>query len=168
MEVAFSLVLGFVLCGLLFHFYLPTGEIETVFSPEDGDKIIRLIDSAQESIDIEVYVFTSRDVVEALERARNRGVEIRIIMEERVISGQNNQMYDELTAKGFAVKYASYAYDLTHSKFIIIDSKTVFVGSHNFSYSALYENREASVILHSEQVADEFEKVFESDWIIGV
>jgi len=161
-----GLILGFLLC-LSINFYLPAVRIEPVFSPEDGNRVIELIDSAQKSVDIEVYVFTSRDVVEALERAKYRGVIVRVIMEKRVMSYQNTQMYDELEAKGFAVKFASTIFDLTHSKFIIIDEKIVLVGSHNLSFSALYENREASVIIFDEKIAEKFRDIFEQDWIIG-
>lgn len=158
-------------CGaslvLFLQMFLIAPAVDPVFSPADGDEIIGLIDSAQSSIDIEVYVFTSRDVIAALERARARGVDIRIILEKNVISGHNTQTFLELAAKGFNVRYASRAYQLTHSKFIIIDGGTVLVGSHNLSNSALYENREASVIIRDSAPVREFEDVFETDWSLA-
>jgi len=141
--------------------------IDPVFSPTEQSDIIGLLDSAQSSIEIEVYVFTSRDVIEALERAKARGVDIRIIMERNVISGHNEQTYLELAAKGFNIRYASRAYKLTHSRFMIIDEMAVLVGSHNLSNSALYENREASVILRDTAAVREFIDVFETDWSLA-
>jgi cardiolipin synthase len=142
--------------------------ISPVFSPENGAEIISLIDSAETSIDIEMYVFTSRDVIEALERARNRGVKIRIIIERNTIGGGNEQTYQELASKGFNTRYASSSYKLTHSKFMIVDGQAVLVGSHNFSNSAIYENREASVILREPAAVDEFSRAFEKDWAMAV
>ncbi|MBN1169620.1 phospholipase D family protein [Candidatus Micrarchaeota archaeon] len=165
MIFAGGLLLGILVTyiGTLF-FIVP---VNTVFSPDDGREIIDLIDSAEDSIDIEMYVFTSRDVVEALERAKNKGVEIRIIVERSTISGSNKEIFNELSAKGFRVKYASTAFQLTHSKFMILDGKVVFVGSHNFSNSALYKNREASVIIYSEKTAGEFQETFNYDWSLA-
>ncbi|MEM5814618.1 MAG: phospholipase D-like domain-containing protein [Candidatus Aenigmatarchaeota archaeon] len=162
-----GLVSGVLLYAILTAvFFQPV--IMPVFSPEDGREIINFIDSAQSSIDIEVYVFTSRDVIEALERARLRGVDIRIIIERNVLSGQNDDTYRELAAKGFNIRYASAsAYELTHAKFIIVDGMAVLVGSHNFSNSALYENREASVIIRDPATVTRFIDVFGVDWTIA-
>ncbi|NYZ73685.1 DUF1669 domain-containing protein [Candidatus Micrarchaeota archaeon] len=161
-----GVLFGIVICFLAGTFVL-TPTIMPVFSPEGGHEIISLIDSAQKTLDIEMYVFTSRDVVEALERAKARGVDVRVIIERNVISGGNDAMYQELAAKGFNIRYASRIYALTHSKFMIIDGGAVLVGSHNFSNSALYENREASVIIRSADIARQFADVFATDWAIA-
>jgi phosphatidylserine/phosphatidylglycerophosphate/cardiolipin synthase-like enzyme len=163
MTFAAGLLVG-MLAVLIFQPIFTTSTVTTVFSPEDGHEIIDLINSAQESIDIEVYVFSSRDVVDALERAKLRGVNIRIIIERNVVGGENNEIYQELSSKGFDVRYASSFYKLTHAKFIIVDGKKVLVGSHNLSNSALYKNREASVILLDPITIKNFERVFENDW----
>lgn len=165
-EFLLGLLLGFSICFIILNFVL-TPEIKTVFSPEDGHEVIDLIDSAEKSIDIEMYVFTSRDAIAALERAKERGVEIRVIIERNVISGQNGQTYNELNTKGIITKYSSRVYALTHSKTIIIDGKKVIVGSHNLSNSALYENREASVIITDLMIVKQFVDVFETDWAIA-
>lgn len=144
-----------------------TPEAESVFSPEDGAMIPALIDAAKSSIDIEIYVFSSRDVVEALERAKSRGVRVRIIIERNVIGDDNEEIFRELASKGFSIRYASSAYKLTHSKFIIIDGNAVLVGSHNLSNSALYKNREASVILRDGRIVRDFIQAFATDWALA-
>jgi phosphatidylserine/phosphatidylglycerophosphate/cardiolipin synthase-like enzyme len=158
---AAGLAIGFF---MFFTFDSFSNPAETVISPEDGSEIISLIDSAKDSIDIEVYVFTSRDVVEALERAGRRGVSIRVIIEKRVIGGENDEIFRELFAKGLDVRFASGTFQLTHSKFIIVDRKFVLIGSHNLSNSALFKNREVSVILSDPKVVSELVKTFETDW----
>jgi phosphatidylserine/phosphatidylglycerophosphate/cardiolipin synthase-like enzyme len=141
--------------------------ILTVFSPDDGDDIIDLIDSAESSIDIEIYVMSSRDVIEALERAKGRGVGIRIIIERNTMGDGNEMVYRELASKGFNIRYAGSAYKLTHSKFIIIDREAVLVGSHNLSNSALRKNREASVIIRDSRAVQDFIHAFETDWALA-
>lgn len=162
---AAGLVLGFF--GSVYLGDAVIDDTDTVFSPDEGQEIIDFIDSAKESIDIEVYVFTSRDVVDALERARRRGVSIRIILEKEVIGNDNDEIFAELASKGYNVRFASRSYQLTHSKFIIIDGKAVLVGSHNLSNSALFKNREASIITRDGESVSEFIRVFETDWRIS-
>lgn len=158
-----GVLIGMLLFQLGYVFIFPVA-ITPVFSPEDGYDVISFIDGAEKSLDIEMYVFTSEQVMDSLQRAKDRGVEIRIIIEKRVIGGQNAGIYSELAARGFNVKYASYDYALTHSKFIIRDGKDVLIGSHNFSDSALFKNREASVILRHAPTVMKFMEIFETDW----
>lgn len=158
------LILAFLLGLLVYHlaslfFFAPA---MAIFSPEEGDEIISFIDSAEHSIDIEMYVFSSEEVVAALQRAKDRGVHVRIILERRTLSNNNEETFEELLVSGIDVRWASEIYKLTHSKFIIVDDR-VLVGSHNFSNSALNSNREASVIL-SGSVVEEFKRIFELDW----
>ena len=72
----------------------------------------------------------------------------------------------ELQRAGIPIRWASGQYALTHAKFIIVDGQRVLVGSHNFSNSALFRNREASVIV-SGPVVDEFRRVFDKDWTLA-
>jgi phosphatidylserine/phosphatidylglycerophosphate/cardiolipin synthase-like enzyme len=160
-----------LLSGILLSIFIQPAlfppSIETVFSPEDGAKVITLIDGAQETIDIEIYVFSSRDVVEALMRAKERGVFVRVIIERNVIGDDNEEIFRELASKGFQARYAGKAYKLTHAKIMIIDGKTVLVGSHNLSNSALFKNREASVIIRDSPTVAEFNDAFELDWALA-
>lgn len=160
MFFVFGLVIGYS----FFLLFNPT--VETVFSPEAEEEVLSFIRSAEESIDIEVYTFSSEEVAELLIQKHNEGVEVRVLMESRFSGGNNVEMYSLLREAGIDVKWASRSYKLTHSKFIIIDDKRVFVGSHNLSDSALEENREASVIIEGDVVKD-FILAFEYDWAIG-
>lgn len=161
---------GFAVGSVIFCFIFPLffpAVVLPVFSPENGMDVVGFIDGAEETLDVEVYILSSRDVVSALERAKNRGVEIRIIIESRTLGTKNTEIYEELVSKGFQVKYASSDFALTHSKFMISDGKKVFVGSHNFSNSALKKNREASVIFKYPPAVSEFIGIFEEDWSRG-
>ena len=161
--VGSGLILGLIISSILGPLFFPP-QISTVFSPEDGQQILNFINSAQKSIDIEVYTFSSRDVVDALMDAKSRGVVIKIILEKHVIGGENDQIYHELLAKGFNVKWASSTFKLTHAKFIIVDGQAVLVGSHNLSNSALFKNREASVIIRESKTLQSFIDIFDNDW----
>lgn len=51
-----------------------------------------------------------------------------------------------------------------HTKGIIIDSKTILLGSHNFTNQGVQVNRDASLLMNNEDIARYYEKVFLHDW----
>jgi len=136
---------------------------EFVFSPNAEDEVLSLLHSAQKTLDVEMYVLTSDDVVRELAEAQKRGVRVRVILEPRVEDSRKQRIFDTLRGNGVEVRWASFTYKLTHSKFVIVDGKRALVGSINFSESALNSNREAAIIIEGEKVA-ELSAVFEEDW----
>ena len=138
-------------------------KIAFIFSPNAQPDVIAFINSAQQTIDIEMYVFTSDDVIAALSGAQKRGVRVRVIMEPRIEDTRKQKVFDTLSALGIDVRWASLEYKLTHSKFVIVDGKKALVGSINFSMSALTLNREAAVEVEGAKVS-EIISVFETDW----
>jgi phosphatidylserine/phosphatidylglycerophosphate/cardiolipin synthase-like enzyme len=164
------LVLG-ILLGAIGYFIFSTmflaPVIMPIFSPDNGNEIINILNNAEKSIDIEMYVFSSEELLETLKRAHERGVKIRIILEKRVVSDENKKMFNALQSSGIEVRWASKVFTLTHAKFIIVDGKKVVVGSHNFSDRALNFNREASVLLERTNVVEYFKNIFENDWALS-
>src|SRR3989338_4623931 len=164
------LFLGFVL-GVLSYYSISLilfpDSVSSVFSPGAEEEVIDLINSAESSIYIEMYVFSSDDIIYSLINAKKRGVDVMIILEKRVLDDKNLITYNRLEDTGIEIVWASENFKLTHSKFMIIDKKLVFVGSHNFSNSALNFNREASVIIKNPKIVNDFLEVFEEDWLIG-
>ena len=134
-----------------------------LFSPGAEGEVVSFIRSARESIDIEMYVFTSDVVARELGEAVKRGVRVRVIMEPRVEDSRKQKMFDTLSALGVEMRWASFEYKLTHSKFIVVDGKRALVGSINFSESALNYNRETAVEVEGEKVK-EVADAFETDW----
>ena len=139
---------------------------EFVFSPDAQGDVISFIQSAQESVDIEMYVFTSQDIIRELGDAQARGVKVRVILEPRVTDSRQPKTFELLRNLGVDVKWASMTYKLTHSKFIIVDGKKALVGSINFSMSALNSNREAAAVVEGD-VVQEVVSAFEEDWQIA-
>jgi len=140
------------------------GAVTPVFSPIDSEQIFDLIGNAKHQIKVEVYEFSYRDLADALVKARERGVSVKVVLEYSVY--QNNNMFNYLLNSGIDVNWASKKFHNTHSKFMIIDDSIVFVGSMNWSENALKFNREASVIVYSKEIASDFEKIFDMDFVI--
>ena len=140
------------------------GSVISVFSPTDSEQIFSLIGSAKREIKVEVYEFSYRGFADTLISARERGVSVKVILEHSVY--QNNNMFNYLLNSGIDVNWAPKKFHNTHSKFMIIDGSVVFVGSLNWSENALKYNREASVIVYSNETASEFERIFDADFNI--
>jgi len=138
-------------------------KIAFVFSPDAQDDVVALLRSAEKTIDIEMYVFTSDAIVREISEAEKRGVQVRVVLEPRIEDSRKEKIFAILREVGADVRWASMGYKLTHSKFIIVDGKKALVGSINFSKSALTANREAAVLVEGETVK-ELASVFEGDW----
>lgn len=78
------------LTGLLALSSLPSmagdsPSVQVGFSPEGSAQtlVIGAIDSAQSSIRMMAYSFTAMDIMQALVKAKNRGVDVKIVIDER-------------------------------------------------------------------------------------
>ena len=169
-DIALMVLLILVAILLAYIAFLPpaacaicNAKVALLFSPGAEGEVVSFIRSAQESVDVEMYVFTSDVVARELGEAVKRGVRVRVILEPRVEDSRKQAMFDTLSALGAQVRWASFGYKLTHSKFMVADGRRALVGSINFSESALNYNREAAVELEGEKVK-ELSSVFEEDW----
>jgi len=130
---------------------------------ERCDKLIAsLLDGAERSIHVAVYSFTSDLLAEALIRAKQRGVEVRVIVEKERI-GERGAKYERLRDAGIDTR-ADGNPDLMHHKFVVIDGKIVVTGSYNWSAAAEDRNDENIVIIENPAVAERFEEEFERIW----
>ncbi len=161
--VALLIILSFI-SGFYVHSFFFSPSI--IVSPYDGDEILDFINSAEQSLDVEVYLISSTEVIDAFADAKERGVRVRVIVDAGVYEEGNDWVLERLAENGIPVKYGS-GHKRYHSKFIIKDGKAVIVGSHNLSYSALYQNREVSIILNNILI-EEFKEIFEEDWNQGI
>ena len=141
--------------------------VEAVFSPGAEAEVMALVESANESIDVEMYQFSYVPLADELIEAGERGVRVRVILEPRLDGDDNLVTERELREGGVSVRWASLEFGRTHSKTMVVDGKTVLVGSPNWSYNAMLRNRESAVVVGSSEVAGEFERIFEEDWRKG-
>ncbi|MBI5224877.1 hypothetical protein HY989_03325 [Candidatus Micrarchaeota archaeon] len=170
-------VVKFLLVGLIIgYFVFPiansketsclNGQADAIVSPGAANQLLHAINSAKISLHIILYEFSYPDLKEALINAKRRGVDVKIILEPKVDRNLNTATF--LASKGIAVRWASPKFNNSHAKTAIIDGKIVLIGSLNWSRNAMERNREIGVILESQKIADELEKVFESDWEGGL
>ncbi|CAJ0902686.1 Phospholipase D [Ralstonia sp. LMG 32965] len=130
-----------------------SGSVEVGFSPKGGAEalVLRVIDSAQSDIKVLAYSFTSSRVTAALLGAARRGVSVSLVADFKSNvaddrSGKGLAALSALAEAGCDVRVIS-AYPIHHDKVLIVDRKTVEVGSFNFSTAAARLNSE-NVLVH--------------------
>lgn len=131
-------------------------ETEVRFTPsvECEQGIIKLIDTADTSIDAAVYSISNDNIVNALYRAHNRGVKLRILTDRLQASGKYSKV-PEMYKSGLNVK-VNTANKIEHNKFAVFDGAKVVTGSYNWTTSATKSNSENCLFIlqKSDSVAD--------------
>lgn len=103
------------------------------------------INSARLNIDVAAYSFTSKPVAAALAAAKNRGVAVRVVADEK----SNNGKYTAVTFlanRGVPVRLNG-RYAIMHNKFMVVDDNTVQTGSFNYTASAVSRNAENVLLI---------------------
>lgn len=130
------------------------------------EKIVSNIDMAQEKIFVEVYIFTEKEMRASLIRAKERGVEVKVILENNPYQAPylNDTTYEELKNAGIDLVWSDpLKFSLNHSKLLIVDN-SVYVSTWNFSYSLFKYNRDFMYYSQNSEILQVFESIFLSDF----
>lgn len=121
------------------------------------------IDAARLTVDVAIYSMSLRSVRDALIRAHERGVQVRVVMESDNIDGSAPQA---LIEAGIPI-LGDRREGLMHDKFVVIDRSEVWLGSMNYTYSGTYEDNNQLFLIRSTKMAEnytvEFEEMFLED-----
>jgi phosphatidylserine/phosphatidylglycerophosphate/cardiolipin synthase-like enzyme len=122
-------------------------KITVCFTPggECSAKIIDEIDHSQKSIYVQAFEFTSKPIAKSLIRAKKRGIDVKVILDESQIKSRYS-VINELFQQDVPI-WIDFKPAIAHSKVIIIDNQKIITGSYNFSYSAESRNAENLLII---------------------
>ena len=139
-------------------------EIEVYFSPQDKSsfRIIQLIQNSKHYIYIPTFLITHSRISNELIKARQRGVDVRMIMDANNVHTKNTK-HQILRKNGIPIKIESYAGKL-HSKTMIIDDKYIITGSMNFSNSGENKNDENMLVINNPRLAKRYKEFFNYLW----
>ncbi len=107
-------------------------------------RVLELIDSAKVSLRLAICVWTNQELVDAVIRAKKRGVDVQVILWKEIESGATPNM---LRHAGIPVIQKPHL-PLMHNKWMIIDEDTFYSGSANWSKSWFSRNDESALILN--------------------
>ncbi len=148
------------------HEYLIGGKrVESYFSPTDAttSKIINTINSADYELDFAVMVMTRTDLAYAISNRVNAGVFAAGMLNDT--SGASASFF--ILQGGMQSFLKIYTQSgIYHHKFLIVDQAhaasdpAVLVGSHNWSNAAEQKNDENTVIVHDQNIANQYYQEF--------
>ena len=119
------------------------------------------IDSARLTLDVAIYSMSLRSIRDALIRAHERGVQVRVVMESDNMDGSAPQA---LIDAGIPV-LGDRREGLMHDKFMVIDRSEVWLGSMNYTYSGTYEDNNQLFHIRSVEMAEDYTKEFEEMFV---
>ncbi|HEX2444645.1 MAG TPA: phospholipase D-like domain-containing protein [Vicinamibacterales bacterium] len=153
----------------------PTGSERTLVlwsSPSGGSSLMKLlfllsIAGARRTLDIcSPYFLTDESTMWAIERAVDRGVRVRILVEGDVTDAKpvkfaSRAAYDHLLERGIAIH--EYRPTMMHAKTMVADGTWSVVGSANFDNRSLELNDELNVGVSDAGLAARVTADFERD-----
>jgi phosphatidylserine/phosphatidylglycerophosphate/cardiolipin synthase-like enzyme len=140
---------------------LGDARVSTMFAPEDPitDVIMAQLAAAHERIDVMAFAFTSDPIADALVEARQRGVAVRVVMENRNSKGTGSA-FDHLRDAGIDTHADGNCY-IMHHKAMMIDGRKLITGSFNFTASAQNQNDENVLVIDDPSMVALYEAEFE-------
>ena len=165
--------------------FAPTSRKQPWSSSTNG-LIAKVIEEAESSIDLALFVFSEQELADLLQSKFQAGVTIRGVFDagfayryySEVLDllgifryfrcqteAHNNPWINSLNTVGTASLSSG---DKLHHKFTVIDNETVISGSQNWSQAANLTNDESVVIIRSPKVSEHFVREFKRIYSVAL
>lgn len=145
-----------------------TGKLEDVQknTANPDFQLVKLIDSAQKTLDISAFEIDSQRVADAILRAaQTRGVAVRIVTDSDYL---HEEQLQRLMRAGIPVVDDQRS-GLMHNKFIVVDAgtdrATVWTGSTNLTENCFWKNNNNAIQIRSRELAENFTAEFEEMFV---
>jgi len=180
-----KIVLRVLLLFLLSTFHLPYAiglpaeDVQLVMDIQYFQIARKMIQEAKHSIQVMMFEMGYYDrnpntpsnlLIRELVSAKKRGVKVEVILEVREgedrTAKRNRHTGKILSDGGVEVIYDSLL-KTTHAKCMVVDGKLTLLGSTNWTYYALTDNHEASVLIRSKEVSKAFVDYFNQVKVTG-
>lgn len=134
--------------------------------PRNSDKyFLKLINSAKSTLDGAFYDIQDPSVVDALIKAKKRGVNVRLVTDDANLMDKEDPTKPRKAIADLKNANIPVLDDnrqkLMHNKFMIVDNNTVWTGSMNLTTSSMYHHNNNSIMIRSTQLAANFNAEFE-------
>jgi phosphatidylserine/phosphatidylglycerophosphate/cardiolipin synthase-like enzyme len=140
-----------------------TPNVRVHFSPEEKtDAVIAAeIDRATTSLDVAMFTFTQATIAAAVQRAAQRGVAVRVVV-ERKQTGMTT-VDEGLERSGATLVRGANTigqFSAMHQKYAIVDRRVVLTGATNWTNAGTRTNEEDLLVIDSPDVAVKYRKNF--------
>jgi phosphatidylserine/phosphatidylglycerophosphate/cardiolipin synthase-like enzyme len=138
-----------------------------IVQPDAGPApVVELIEGARKSLRVKQFTLTDPAVMAALVQARERHLDVRIMLNPHRSSGDraNDESFKALRHAGLTVEWSNPAFAVTHEKSMVVDDALVLISTFNYATKYFTETRDYGIVsTRPEQVA-EVTAGFEADW----
>src|ERR1700680_103927 len=86
--------------------------------------IAAAIDDAKSDLRVQSYYLTSYPIIDAIKRAKARGINIQIIVDRAMVQQRNSPVLEDLAALGIEI-FVDDTVKIAHNKVVVIDGHTV-------------------------------------------
>ncbi|MDF1662209.1 MAG: phospholipase D-like domain-containing protein [Planctomycetota bacterium] len=140
--------------------------LKAYFQPfADGrSAVLAELSKATKSVHVAQYNIRDKAYADKLLELKQRGVEVKIVIDEKNSLKPWNTLDDTMIASGLWVMRKSHSssnYGIMHHKFTIIDDKVVLTGSFNWNSTARLSNNENMLIIEDARLARDYEHEFQ-------
>jgi len=161
---ALALVCFFIYANLTAGTGSYQAEVKILADRELLSELIRDISNAKKSVHIAMYMFKSYDnetngaglIKKALIKAAERGLKVYVALDQSeagdFVDKENKKLGKELKENNIKVVYDNKD-NRMHTKCAVIDEEITYIGSHNYTNSALKHNREMTARIVSKEAS---------------
>ena len=159
-------------------------DVQNLSKDKYFEATLNAINRAEESIFVVMYYVNwnpfereskPHAIIQALLEAHRRGVKVEVILDQtmdlsrqqdetvsdwELFKAKNIYAYEQFQREGIDVSFDLPSVN-THSKVIIIDKKTVILGSSNWTETALSKNVESNLLVESRKLAESLRADFQ-------
>lgn len=126
---------------------VPGATVAVCFAPEENCAAfaVQAIDRARRQILVSAYnLTTGSGIVEALVRARERGVDVRLIADKRTPCERNPGI--EALAQAGTPIWIDHEVPIAHAKIMVIDGALTLMGSYNWTRNAARNSEDLNLV----------------------
>jgi len=158
-----DLPVGYGARGPWFELYFtdPANPVSSQGTGGVDGPLVGAVDRARLSVDVAAYSLSLNSVRNALIRANDRGVNVRIVMESTNMDGSDPQI---MIKAGIPI-IGDNRDGLMHDKFMVIDRSEVWMGSMNYTDSGTYDDNNNMMRIRSPKMAENYTKEFEEMFV---
>jgi len=134
-------------------------------SEQARNLVVEDILNARKSVLVECYLISDPTVVQALQSAKLRGCDVRVLMEEAPFGGfsMNQTVRNQLRSSGIDANWGNRVYSFTHAKYVVIDDTVAWIMTANLTKSAFDKNREVLIRTCSQSIVVDLVRIFWAD-----
>lgn len=120
------------------------------------------VDSAQTSLDLQMYLFTTDSIADRVIAAHDRGVAVRVLLDPD--HEGNPDVRARLQGAGVPTRDDPSSYPYAHAKYMILDGDRAVIQSANFNYTSMSAERNYGILDRDLDDVGDLQRVFDTDW----